>query len=109
MAAPAAISTTKASGNPMITAFRPPDKDCHRQEANRSGCVPPATWLRFRSVGDTVSAVAVIGVLVLIVGWARIVASRRNLVVNSSSALAAARSLYTRWVSQEPAADAGGQ
>jgi hypothetical protein len=38
-------------------------------------------------VGDIVSAVAVLGVLVLIIVWAQIAASRRNLVLNSSSAL----------------------
>jgi hypothetical protein len=38
-------------------------------------------------VGDIVSAVAVIGVLVLIIVWAQIATSRRNLVLNSSSAL----------------------
>jgi hypothetical protein len=38
-------------------------------------------------VGDIVSAVAVIGVLVLIIVWVQIAASRRTLVLNSSSAL----------------------
>jgi hypothetical protein len=38
-------------------------------------------------VGDIVSAVALIGILVLIIVWAQIAASRRNLVLNSSSAL----------------------
>ena len=38
-------------------------------------------------MGDIVSAVAVIGILVLIIVWAQIAASRRNLVFNSSSAL----------------------
>jgi hypothetical protein len=38
-------------------------------------------------VGAIVSAVAVIGVLLLIIVWALIAASRRNLVLNSSSAL----------------------
>ena len=38
-------------------------------------------------MGDIVSAVAVIGILVLIIVWAQIAASRRNLVLNSSSAL----------------------
>ncbi len=38
-------------------------------------------------MGDIVSAVAVIGVLVLIIVWAQIVVSRRKLVLNSSSAL----------------------
>jgi hypothetical protein len=38
-------------------------------------------------VGVIVSAVAVIGVLVLIIVWAQIATSRRNLVLNSSSAL----------------------
>jgi hypothetical protein len=38
-------------------------------------------------VGDIVSAAAVISILVLIIVWAQIAASRRNLVLNSSSAL----------------------
>jgi hypothetical protein len=38
-------------------------------------------------VGDIVSAVAVIGVLVLIIVWAQIVVSRRKLVLNSRAAL----------------------
>jgi HNH endonuclease len=51
------------------------------------GALPPVTWLRFRNVGDIVSAVVVIGVLVVIVAWAQIAVSRRNRVLNSSSAL----------------------
>ena len=58
-----------------------------RRPLSGLGAVPPATWLRFRSVGDIVSVAAVIGVLVLIIVWAQIAASRRNLVLNSSSAL----------------------
>jgi len=46
-----------------------------------------ATSLRFQSVWDIVSAVAVIGVLAVIIVWAQIAASRRNLVLSSSSAL----------------------
>jgi hypothetical protein len=38
-------------------------------------------------VGDIVSAVAVIGVLVSIIVWAQLAASRRDLILNSSSAL----------------------
>jgi len=38
-------------------------------------------------VGDIVSAAVVIGVLALIIVWVQISASRRNLVLNSSSAL----------------------
>lgn len=38
-------------------------------------------------MGDIFSALAVIGVLVLIIVWAQIAVSRRNLVLNSSSAL----------------------
>lgn len=38
-------------------------------------------------MGEIVSVVVVLGVLVLIAVWARVVASRRNLVLNSSSAL----------------------
>ena len=38
-------------------------------------------------MGYAVSAVAVIGVLVLIIVWVQVAASRRNLVLNSSSAL----------------------
>ena len=67
--------------------FERPDKKEVRRPLSGLGAVPPATWLRFRSVGDIVSAVAVIGILVLIIVWAQITASRRNLVLNSSSAL----------------------
>jgi hypothetical protein len=66
-----------------------------RRPPSGSGAVPAATWLRFRSVGDIVSAVAVIGLLVLIIVGAQIAASRRNLVLNSSSALGGLAQLNT--------------
>ena len=46
-------------------------------------------------MGDIVSAVAVIGILVLIIMWAQIAASRRKLVLNSSSALGGLAQLNT--------------
>lgn len=53
----------------------------------RFGCTPSRRLTTLSIVVGIVSAVAVIGILVLVIVWVQIAASRRKIVLNSSSAL----------------------